>query len=194
MTIVSTVGTAGSGMQYNPVAVLFARKDSIYKTLPGCDVFDLERDARNYRGPFPVVAHPPCRSWCRLRAFAKPRHDERDLAIFAVDQVRKYGGVLEHPLGSELWRFCRLPRPGHGSDSYGGFSIGINQNWFGHRAEKKTLLYIKGVFPSFLPPVPFCLDYAETTVERLSHSARELTPPLFAQWLVDLAKRCGGVR
>ncbi len=28
------------------IAVLFARKDSIYKSLPECDVWDAERDAR----------------------------------------------------------------------------------------------------------------------------------------------------
>lgn len=30
------------------VAVLFARTDSVYKGLPGCDVYDIERDARTY--------------------------------------------------------------------------------------------------------------------------------------------------
>ena len=70
------------------VAVLFARSDSIYKALPGCDVYDIERDARRWPGGAPVVAHPPCRAWGRLRAFAKPRHDEKDLARWAVAQVR----------------------------------------------------------------------------------------------------------
>lgn len=32
------------------VAVLFARADSIYKTMPQCDVYDIERDARTTRG------------------------------------------------------------------------------------------------------------------------------------------------
>ena len=44
------------------VAVLFARADSIYKTLPGCDVYDIKRDARTWPGGCPVVAHPPCRA------------------------------------------------------------------------------------------------------------------------------------
>ncbi|MDD2540060.1 MAG: hypothetical protein PHH28_03330 [Desulfuromonadaceae bacterium] len=186
------------------VAVLFARQDSVYKSLPGCDVFDIDRDARCYPGANPVVAHPLCRSWGRLRKFAKPRDDERDLAVFAVDQVRKYGGVLEHPLGSELWSFCDLPLPGR-VDSFGGFTLGINQNWFGHRAEKKTLLYIVGVLPGNIPPVPFTLEYASHVIARnnrnknyrpplVSKSEREHTPPAFAEWLVDLAKRCGGAQ
>ena len=38
------------------VAVLFARADSIYKTLPACDVYDIARDARWWPGGGPVVA------------------------------------------------------------------------------------------------------------------------------------------
>jgi len=59
----------------------FARPDSIYKSLPGCDVFDLARDARTYNGSYPVIAHPPCRAWGRLRSFAKPRPDEEGILV-----------------------------------------------------------------------------------------------------------------
>jgi len=57
------------------VAVLFARADSIYKSLPDCDVYDIERDARTYDGPWPVVAHPPCRvkAICALRRMPSHR-------------------------------------------------------------------------------------------------------------------------
>lgn len=55
------------------IAVLFARQDSIYKTLPGCDVWDIERDARKWPGGCPVVAHPPCRAWGRLRLYGQRR-------------------------------------------------------------------------------------------------------------------------
>ncbi len=33
-------------MSETKVAVLFARADSHYKTLPQCEVYDMERDAR----------------------------------------------------------------------------------------------------------------------------------------------------
>ena len=69
------------------VAILFAREDSVYKTLPECEVYDMDRDARTYDGPWPVVAHPPCRAWGRLRTFANPRPDERNLARLAVTLV-----------------------------------------------------------------------------------------------------------
>ena len=73
------------------VAVLFARSDSIYKSMPECDVWDIERDARKWPGGAPVVAHPPCRAWGALRRFAKPRKNERLLATIALRQVRQYG-------------------------------------------------------------------------------------------------------
>lgn len=74
------------------IAVLFARADSVYKTIPGCDVYDIDRDARKWQGGCQVVAHPPCRAWGRLRTFANPRKGERLLATWAVRQVRKWGG------------------------------------------------------------------------------------------------------
>lgn len=105
------------------VAVLFARQDSIYKSLPGCDVWDIERDARKWPGGAPIVAHPPCRAWGRLRSFAKPRVGERELALWAVDQIRLHGGVLEHPAGSQLWQEKPLPEPGE-RDEWGGVDAG----------------------------------------------------------------------
>jgi hypothetical protein len=92
------------------VAVLFARSVSVYKTLPGVDVWDEARDARWWPGGGPVVAHPPCRLWAKLRQFAKARDPvmERQLAIDAVRRVQRYGGVLEHPAESTLWA-CRRP-------------------------------------------------------------------------------------
>lgn len=74
------------------VAVLFARSDSNYKTMPGCDVYDIDRDARTFAGGLPVIGHPPCRAWGRLRQFAKVRPDEKALAPWAVEQVRAWGG------------------------------------------------------------------------------------------------------
>ena len=60
------------------VAVLFAREDSAYKTLPECEVYDMARDARNYDGPWPVVAHPPCQRWGKL---GSPRPRGRNRAV-----------------------------------------------------------------------------------------------------------------
>lgn len=172
------------------VSVLFARKNSIYKTLPGCDVFDFDRDALTCSGTFPVIAHPPCRSWGKLRHFATPRPGEKELAFFALDMVRKNGGVLEHPKGSRLFKDFDLPSPGR-IDSFGGFVLGVNQSWFGHRADKATLLYIKGCMPQQVPSIPLRLEYSSHLVEFMSTSEREKTPPAFALWLYELAIKCG---
>lgn len=174
------------------VAVLFARSNSIYKTIPGLDVYDIERDARTYTGDAPVIAHPPCRGWGRLRHLAKVRPDERDLAIFAVDQVRRVGGVLEHPWASSLWTAADLPRPGR-VDQFGGFTFGVLQGDFGHSAPKATWLYICGITPRMLPVPSFELGEKLGRVELMGKAAREGTPPRFANWLVELATRCSRV-
>ncbi len=179
------------------MAVLFARADSVYKTLSGCDVWDIERDARRWPGGAPVVAHPPCRSWGRLRTFAKPRPGEKELALWAVEQVRCWGGVLEHPAASQLWPACGLPEPGR-FDSAGGWTLPIHQHWFGHRAEKATLLYIVGVAPRDVPEMPMRIDEPTHVVQsrkrqnyrpHITKAEREHTPLVLAQWLVELARR-----
>lgn len=56
------------------VTVLFARQDSIYKTMPYVDVYDIQRDAMTFDGATPIVAPtPPCRAWGQLSHMAKPR-------------------------------------------------------------------------------------------------------------------------
>jgi hypothetical protein len=183
------------------VAVLFARADSIYKTLPECDVFDAERDARTYAGTNPIVAHPPCRAWGAFAMFAKPRGDEKALAPWAIEQIRKNGGVLEHPNASKLWPELGLPEPGS-VDEFGGWTLPIHQHWFGHRAEKKTRLYIVGCEPRDIPDMPMVLGQATHVIgdvgrasngtkrPEVSKDEREHTPPQLARWLVDLANLC----
>lgn len=184
------------------VAVLFARADSIYYTLPSTDVYDIDRDARTWTGGTPVVAHPPCRAWGQFSMFAKPREDEKALAPWAIEQIRKSGGVLEHPWGSKLWPELGLPEPGAQPDAWGGWTLPIHQHWFGHRAEKKTRLYIVGCRPQDIPDMPMVLGEATHVIgdvgragcgtkrPEVSKAEREHTPPDLAIWLVELARRC----
>ena len=134
------------------VTILFARKDSAYKNYK-LDVYDFERDALTYKGKDTVIAHPPCRAWGRLSHMANPRIGEKELAYFALSKVRENGGVLEHPLGSKLWKDKQLPR-GNQIDAFGGFTLEIDQYDFGHVAPKRTLLYIVGMSREHLPPLP----------------------------------------
>ena len=190
----------GSGDGLAPESVLFARSDSIYKTMPGCDVWDAERDALNWQGGNPVVAHPPCRLWGALSALSTAPVEEKLLAIWAVKQVRKFGGVLEHPAKSKLWPAEKLPLPGR-RDKW-GFTISVAQYWWGHKAEKLTWLYICGCEPSDVPPTPYCIGESTHVIAQSSRrqklrlrpevtkSEREHTPPALAAWLVELARGC----
>lgn len=183
-----------------PVAALFVTRDSHYKAL-GVECFDIDRDARTFQGGASVVAHPPCRAWASLRHHAKPRPDEKDLAHFAIAAVRKNGGVLEHPWLSTLWAEAGLPQP-QSRDAFGGFTLPVSQHWWGHRAKKMTRLYIVGVEPAALPPVPLLLGEATHTVGLWSGRNRETcrpsiakreyeqSPPAFAAWLVEVARLC----
>jgi hypothetical protein len=193
----------------NTVAVLFARRDSVYKKINGLDVYDEDRDARTFCGNMPVIAHPPCRAWGRLRKLANPAPGEKDLAFFAVDQVRKCGGVLEHPAGSLLWDEACLPRPGR-VDHFFGWTLPIVQFQFGHRANKPTWLYFVGIDPSGLPVQPFRLGTATHVIgasgrrrdgkrilkgsigwrPEVSKAEREYTPHQLAAWLVAAASVC----
>lgn len=184
------------------VAALYVRPDTIYREIPGVDCWDAARDARLYAGPWPVVAHPPCQAWCSMRISRRALHkkhgwgsmeyDADGIAMgcgpIAVHQVQEFGGVLEHPASSALWRYANLPRPDKYPDDHGGYSIEVDQVNWGHRARKRTWLYIVGA-PEYTLDYP-PLREAETTVGMMGKDERNRTPPDFARWLVDLAARC----
>jgi hypothetical protein len=178
------------------ISVLFVAKNSVYKTLTDSsgeplDCWDEDRDAMKWPGGNPVVAHPPCRLFSKhLRHLSTAPISEKQLAYKSVEWVRKFGGVLEHPAQSLLWKERDLPRPGR-SDEY-GISIALEQRWWGHKLRKSTWLYICGC--NCVPEIPLILGEPEITgrwnhgnnVKPFSH----LTPPAFARWLVETAERC----
>jgi len=181
------------------VAALYVDPRGPYPSMPGVECWDEKRDARNYDGPHPVVAHPPCGPWGALRLFC--RNQDARLAPVAVEQVRLYSGVLEHPKGSRLWDACGLPRPGELPDQYGGVTLEVNQVDWGHACAKPTWLYLIGVRPERYPRrargVPtHGIWYG--SFERSGHSGpvlrgaskeiRRRTPPAFAEFLVELAR------
>lgn len=176
------------------IAVLFAREDSAYKTMDGFDVYDIKRDARAYCGSFPVLAHPPCRAWGQLSHMANPREGEKQLAYFALAQVRLNGGVLEHPSGSRLWKEASLPI-GMLQDQFGGFTIEIDQFDFGHVARKATKLYICGLDRNQLPVMPKVrIEKTDRSIagnvagtKRCTQYQREYTPPRLIEWLKEVA-------
>lgn len=189
------------------VAALFVRVDSVYKTMPGVDAWDLERDAMTYRGGAPVVAHPPCTRWSMINGVVLSRypHKAEEFAwgndggtfAFALDTVRRCGGVLEHPAGTRAFAHYGLPRIGRGPDRFGGWSCEVRQCDWGHRAEKRTWLYIVGAHPDDLPELPprgeataLVVSMPECrALEVMCKAEREHTPPAFAAWLIELARR-----
>src|ERR1700727_1387183 len=109
--------------QLRQLAALFVETDGCYFGLPGVDPWDIGRDAREYDGPHPVVAHPPCGPWGALKQLCR-RQQDAACGPVAVAAVRRFGGVLEHPERSGLWAHCGLPLPGH-SDKH-GFTIQVD--------------------------------------------------------------------
>lgn len=164
------------------IAALFVATGGCYFNLPNVDPWDIKRDARNYAGPWPVVAHPPCERWGRYWGGAPttwPRlklGDDGGCFESALRSVRTYGGVLEHPEGSHAWRAFGLnlpPRSGGwvNGDFLGGWTCCVEQGWYGHRARKATWLYAFG-----LPPPRLHWGRAPGSFVRLEqgfHSAEE---------------------
>lgn len=171
------------------IPVLFVEKNSIYKQLY-CDPFDESRDARNYIGTSAIVAHPPCRLWSRMKAFSTAPEEEKELARFAVEVIKRNGGVLEHPAGSSLFKDPCI----RGA----GILFSVDQHWWGHPCQKKTILLINGITLREIPPVPLCFDTPTKVIDGsptanrrgqyLPVSKRNQTPLEFAKWLIELAQ------
>lgn len=141
------------------IAALFVKTGGGYYGMPDVDPWDEVRDARRYSGPYPVVAHPPCQRWGKLWAGQplwikrtgerKTMGDDDGCFSSALNSVRTYGGVLEHPEHSHAWDFFNLntpPREGGWimADFYGGWTCCIEQKRYGHYARKPTWLYAVG--------------------------------------------------
>ncbi len=195
------------------VAALFIRDDGPYVGRPDVDPWHLPRDAREYAGPAPVVAHPPCQRWGNLwwsaRHLGKGLGDDDGCFASALASVRRWGGVIEHPEGSRAWAHFGLPKPSTGrgwsrSLLDPGWSCVVDQGRYGHAARKRSWLYYVGDAP---PPE---IDWAPCTdataivvsgpgfatpeeraakgVRLLGKREKELTPPAFAEVLIALAR------
>jgi hypothetical protein len=171
-----------------PVA-LYVDPNGPYPGIVG-EWYDAARDARTYQGAAPVVAHPPCGPWSRLRNWCK--HQDAGAGIHAFGVVRRTGGCLEHPAESRLWEAVGAPRPGAGPDAHGGWTLAIEQWHWGHDSVKPTWIYVVGVDPQDVPPMPY-RDPSERPASDafwgLDALERRLSPPALAVWLVELASR-----
>lgn len=145
------------------IAALFVETNGIYFGLPNIEPWDVMKDARNYKGPYPVIAHPPCARWCKLapvnhKRWGTPIGDDGGCFAFALDAVMRYGGVLEHPAGSLAWKEYDLQTPKRGSwqkSEQGYWVTEVSQVAYGCPARKRTWLLLNG------DPIP--LDWSEPT-------------------------------
>lgn len=175
------------------IAALYVQTNGCYFGLPDVDPWDVTRDARNYRGPYPVVSHPPCQRWGKFWA-GQPLHIKRtgerkrkgdDGGCFqsALDAVRLYGGVLEHPWDSHAWAHFGLNKPPReggwiSADVYGGWTCCVEQGRYGHYARKPTLLL---AYRAWLPEL------------RWGKSEAKLDPRVIERMGLARAKRLGEV-
>lgn len=198
------------------IAALYVSKRGPYWNRANVDAWDETRDARLYTGPHPVVAHPPCSRWCRLAKFVASRNPGYGFAVgndegcfaSALDAVRGFGGVLEHPAWSLAWAAHNLTAPparGWHRDFDGGWCCEVSQTAYGHRARKLTWLYYVGdnappaldwSRPEPTAVVGYCYRRSDGTHwrgseigPRIPKSQTSITPAAFAELLISLARQ-----
>ena len=132
--------------------------DGVYFNDTTIEPWDIERNAMNYSGSLPVIAHPPCKRWGRYWSGGPSvkikKHKGDDSGMFAKSlwAVRTFGGVIEHPEASHAWDWYGLGRPPRNggwisADKYGGLTCCVAQGHYGHAAQKFTWLYYIGKTP-----------------------------------------------
>lgn len=199
------------------VAALFVMEDGPYAGRPDVEVWGVSRDARLYEGPYPVVAHPPCERWGRYwhggpsARVRRVKGDDGGCFLSALEAVRRWGGVLEHPAASSAWAaFGLLAPPRSGgwvmADWRGGWTCCVDQGHYGHLAQKATWLYACHV--PVLPRLAWgpstrreVLDGLSLearrrrvktgTCQRLSKRQRTETPVMFRDVLLSMAVAVG---
>jgi len=175
------------------VAVLCVSPRSVYHGMPGVDAYDSDRDARTFPGGMPVVAHPPCRTWsayCRQLVKATPEQikAEQALAFFCLEQVCKWGGILEQPAHSRFWFAAGLPRPGSKGEL--GWTAEVWQAWWGYPVKKATWLFFSRITHAVDYPLRLhARGKDRRAVQLMSHRQRSATTPAFAEWLVQHARK-----
>jgi len=187
------------------IAALFVQRDGCYSGIDGVDCWDEKRDARLYRGPHPVVAHPPCARWCQLASLVEARYgykkgEDGGCFLSALRSVCDYGGVLEHPAYSAAWAAHGLPAPpgcgGWVRGLCGGWSCHVEQLSYGHAARKKTWLYCFGVAPPPMrwgsprgvEPTAVISDLCPGPHRRLRGKEASATPIEFRDALIAIAR------
>lgn len=199
------------------IAALYVLKDGPYSQVP-VDLWCKERDARKFKGPNKVIAHPPCQRWGRYWGGGPMRHGTQNQLLLGDDDgcfahalwaVRMFGGILEHPEASHAFSFYGLQKPSMRGgwshpDKYGARVCCVAQGHYGHRAQKLTWLYAKDInFKELIWGKCYgknLLDEGYHSKEerrklirtgivgRLSSRQRQVTPNEFRDLLIDMTR------
>lgn len=164
------------------IAALYVARGGAYYGLADVDPWDEARDARTYAGPHPVVTHPPCQRWGRYwhggpsARVRRVKGDDGGCFAAALEAVRRWGGVLEHPAHTSAWAAFGLPKPARRGgwsepDAHGGRACHVEQGHYGHRARKATWLYAVSSAP--LPALVWGASEARARLDPGFHSAAE---------------------
>lgn len=179
------------------IPVLFTSKNSLYLEDPRFDCYGEDRDAMTWTGTVPAIYHPPCRLFSVLKGLSNAGKCEKFYGYYSIMSARRFGGIVEHPNGSTLFKEMGCDLSGK-VDQYGGFLRKVNLSWFGFPAEKQTLIYIKGCRPAKLPahPISFnAVEYVVATSKRkkqrseLQKKMRSQTPQLMIDWFHEIIKQ-----
>ncbi len=182
----------------NIIAALFVMSDGPYFGLPNIDPWDIKRDARQYCGPYKVIAHPPCASWSSLAPVNEARYsgykigDDGGCFESALNAVERYKGILEHPARSIAFTKFGLGIPSNKGwmPSRKGWIIEVSQGFYGHVMAKRTWLYcVSKTKPQALIPGAAKTDitYGGAANNATKKQALE-TPAKFKELLIELAK------
>jgi hypothetical protein len=185
------------------IAALYVQTDGCYYGLNDVDPWDIDRDARRYDGPHPVVAHPPCNLWVNFAALNYKRYggehnrpgNDGGCFAHALKCVIHFGGVLEHPAFTNAWAAHGLPRPDKGqwTNHDGLWVCEVWQSAYGHKARKRTwLLYCGDVPPADMDwsrePGTHQCGWFDRNKPTLSKRDAKATPPAFRDALIALAR------
>ncbi len=167
--------------------VLYCQVKSVYKRLGlDLDIYDINRNAKTYRGSKPVIAHPPCAPWGN---YAWNSKQSKSTAIHAFKVVTNNGGLLEHPSHSKLWDMFSVPKPGEPAIRINGrwlWSVSVCQGAYGHISHKPTWIMVcsKETFNTEVNELDFSKAYGK--INSMRKEARKSTPKRFALFLIDI--------
>lgn len=163
------------------ISILCAKTDSLYKQIPGLDVWDEHRNAYYFTGSNPVITHAPCAQWSSMKAFAHKNDITKDLAFHCLKMVIRNGGIFEHPAGSSFFKEAGVTKN----------IYSVDQSWWGFPARKRTYLFFHKCKPiehpilTLGPSLVVASSKKGSPLKEMPKSIRSTTVLPFAHWMIQ---------